>query len=141
MNNWFGRFQMWLQRVMAGRYGGDQLNWLLLILYLILWAAGMFSGFVLFPILAWLLFFLIVPANVLIFAWAPVKNAHHPLSEGRRRRNRNIARALVILFDLLCAALYVFSPDFLLPMFSLSGAGGGARQLQPKKNEGRKSQA
>ena len=60
MNNWFGRFQMWLQRVMAGRYGGDQLNWLLLVLYLILWAAGMFSGFVLFPILAWLLLFLIL---------------------------------------------------------------------------------
>ena len=52
MNNCFARFQMWLQRVMAGRYGGDQLNWLLLILYLILWAAGMFSAvFVLFPIL------------------------------------------------------------------------------------------
>lgn len=51
---------MWLQRVMAGRYGGDQLNWLLLVLYLILWAAGMFSGFVLFPILAWLLLFLIL---------------------------------------------------------------------------------
>ena len=97
----------------------------------------------LFPLLhmPWLLFLPVVPANVLIFAWAPVKNAHHPLSEGRRRRNRNIARALAILFDLLCAALYVLSPDFLLPMFSLSGAAVAALMIQPKIQEGRNAHA
>ena len=35
MSNWFGRFQLWLQKVMYGRYGGAQLNWALLVLYLV----------------------------------------------------------------------------------------------------------
>lgn len=59
MNNFFMRFQQWMQRLMYGRYGTDQLNWLLLILYLVFWALGAFTRFLLFPILAWILLILV----------------------------------------------------------------------------------
>ena len=59
MNNFFMRFQQWMQRLMYGRYGTDRLNWLLLILYLVFWALGAFTRFLLFPILAWILLILV----------------------------------------------------------------------------------
>lgn len=58
--NFFSRFQYWLQRFFYGRYGGDQLNWALLILYLLLWLLGVVTRIVVFPILSWLLFFLVL---------------------------------------------------------------------------------
>lgn len=58
--NFFSRFQYWLQRFFYGRYGGDQLNWALLILYLLLWLLGVVTHIVVFPILSWLLFFLVL---------------------------------------------------------------------------------
>ena len=59
MSNWFGRFQLWLQKVMYGRYGGDQLNWALLVLYLVLWLLGGLTRFVLFPLLSWAVLILV----------------------------------------------------------------------------------
>ncbi len=59
MNNFFMRFQQWMQRLMAGRYGTDSLNWALLILYLVFWALGIFTKIVLFPILSWVLLVLV----------------------------------------------------------------------------------
>lgn len=58
--NFFSRFQYWLQRFFYGRYGGDQLNWALLILYLALWLLGVVTHIVVFPVLSWLLFFLVL---------------------------------------------------------------------------------
>ena len=60
MNNFFARLQAALQRFFYGRYGGDQLNWALIIVYLVLWVIGLFTGFFLFPLLSWLVFLLVM---------------------------------------------------------------------------------
>ena len=55
--NLFARFGMWLQRVMYGRYGSDQLTLAILILYIVLYIIAQIFWW---PILAWLSLLLLV---------------------------------------------------------------------------------
>lgn len=54
------RFVMWLNRVMSGRYGADQLSFALLIAYGILILVARFTPFFLFYLLSFTAFFFLV---------------------------------------------------------------------------------
>lgn len=78
----------------------------------------------------WPSLFLLFAANIVIFVRAPVRNEHHPLSEERYRRNRRIARTLLLIYDFVFVLLLIFQ-NKLIFIFSASEAAVAALMIIP----------
>lgn len=78
----------------------------------------------------WPSLILLFAANTVIFLWAPVRNEHHPLSKERYRRNKRIARTLLLIYDFVFILFFVFQ-NKLLFIFSVSVAAVAALMIVP----------
>ena len=79
----------------------------------------------------WPSLILLFAANTVIFVRAPVRNKHHPLSEERYRRNRRIARTLLLIYDFVFVLFLIFQ-NKLIFIFSASEAAVAALMIIPK---------
>lgn len=81
---------------------------------------------------------IIIIVVVAIIWMAPIRNARHPLSENAYKRNRKIARILVLTLFLLFVIAWYFAFFFkVLSVFSLSMAAVAVLMLIPKLCERR----
>lgn len=86
----------------------------------------------------WIILFGIAATNIVILAWAPIKNKNHPLSEERYHKNKRIARTLLMVYDLVSILLFVFQ-NALIFIFSVSGAAVAVLMIIPKIMKWRES--
>lgn len=86
----------------------------------------------------WIILLGIAATNIVILAWAPIKNKNHPLSEERYHKNKRIARTLLMVYDLVSILLLVFQ-NALIFIFSVSGAAVAVLMIIPKIMKWRES--
>ena len=82
---------------------------------------------------------LLLLSGAVIWALAPIRNKHHPLSEKTYRKNKKVARGLMLATVVLISAVFWYSGSLLFLSISTTSVMAVAiLMIIPKLNEGRK---